>query len=138
MQSPKIFFDFVSLNLPYTECSILLSPIFARMLNCKQPVARNSIPRVKELCRLLDFGDACDRPEQDLKDSTQAWRKQYVANDGTRGKDLIHWRSAETQSGLRHMTKDFLHVGGNGLRYWSLDDYQYPKKNLEYPRDEQK
>ena len=107
------------------------------MSHCKPPIAQNLIPLVKELCQHLEFGDAYDRPEQDLKVATQCWRKQYINYDGTRGKDLTDWRSAKTQSDLNGMARDFLRMGGYDLAYWSSKDHQDSNRILEYPRDEQ-
>ena len=91
---------------------------------------------MKGLCQNLEFGDAYDRPEQDLKESTQNWRKQYINPDRTRGNDLTDWRSAKTQNDLNRMAEDYLRLGGYGLGYWPSGNHRHPKRTLEYPRDE--
>lgn len=99
---------------------------------------QNRIPKVKDLCQALGFGVSIERPEQDLKDSTQNWRKQYITSDGTFGKDLKEWRSAKTQNDLLAMSRDYLEIGGWGMSHWPSSGNESPRDIPEYPRDQQK
>lgn len=99
-------------------------------------IQQNQIPRVKDLCQALGFGNTYDRTEQDLKDSTQIWRKQYKTTEGVPGKSLTEWRTIKTQEDLWFMSKDYLDIGGYGRYHWPSKGKASPKSVLEYPRDE--
>ncbi len=102
----------------------------------RQIIQQNQIPRVKDLCQALGFGNTYDRTEQVLKDSTQSWRKHYKTSEGIPGKDLTEWRTAKMQEDLWRMSKDYLDGGGYGMIHWPSQGKASPRSVPEYPRDE--
>lgn len=101
------------------------------------PIPQSQVPIVKELCEKLGFESLSDR--QPLLDSTHQWRRMYLCKDGTFGKDLIQWKSLDTQRKLRKMAEEYVECSGNGPRFWPLKERPTERSRtrdvLEYPED---
>ena len=92
------------------------------------------IPPVKKICHDLGFGIYVDRPDHQLKEASQTWRRQYVTDLGVPGKDLREWRDLKTQIDLTAMVDAFLEKGGYGEKLWPSRNS--PSRRIpEYPRD---
>lgn len=104
----------------------------------KPPIAQNRIPKVKDLHESLGFGPSFNRPVTDLQDSTHHFRKEYLASDGTPGRDITDWKTTKTQNELLRMTRTFLEDEHYGLKYWSSKESASPKRIPEYPKDSKK
>ena len=105
------------------------------LLSSASPITQNKIPKVKEICEALDFGPTSDRPNADLTDSTQIWRKGYTTSRGLPGRSLIDWRNADVRQGLRLMAQDFLEHGDYGRRKWPSVRRDDCARWPIYPRD---
>ncbi|KAH0558728.1 hypothetical protein GP486_004625 [Trichoglossum hirsutum] len=82
---------------------------------------QTSIPTVGALCEKLGYGKAKNEvtglSKNDLTETTQVWRKKYVASSGKPGRELKDWKSATERQELLVMATEYLDEG-NGERFW--------------------
>ena len=104
----------------------------------RSPLAQNQIPQIRELQEKLGFGGRDGRSPADLRDATHHFRKEYLASEGTPGRDLKDWKTLQTQTELLRMARTFLEDEHYGMKFWSASPNSSSKQGLEYPKDSDK
>ena len=101
-------------------------------------IAQRDVPRIKDICDSLGTQTSSARSRYELASTTHGWRREFVTEDGIRGRDLRDWNSWEVQDDLHRMTVEYLEKGGYGHQYWPAEDCLSPRTNLEYPKDKER
>lgn len=78
----------------------------------------SSLPKITDLRKLLNFGDASSSRAQGFNDIVRAFRRTYRTGTGVPGVDLHDWKSPEHQSELTKMARKFLDEQNYGRIFW--------------------
>ena len=105
------------------------------MFSSKYSIAQNQLLEVKELYEQLGFDGANEDSSADLKDDLCHFRGEYLASNGTPSRDLVEWRTPQTQNELLRMARAFLVTECYGLKHWPVMSGPASKGRLAYPKD---
>lgn len=100
--------------------SLLLAHLYltTKMSSPSSKATASSLPKITDLRKLLNFGDASSSRAQGFNDIVRAFRRTYRTSTGVPGVDLHDWKSPEHQSELTKMVRKFLDEQNYGRVYW--------------------
>jgi hypothetical protein len=92
--------------------------LITKMSSPSSKATASSLPKITDLRKLLNFGDASSSRAQGFNDIVRAFRRTYRTSTGVPGVDLHDWKSPEHQSELTKMARKFLDEQNYGRVFW--------------------
>jgi hypothetical protein len=89
-----------------------------KMSSPSSKATASSLPKITDLRKLLNFGDASSSRAQGFNEIVRAFRRTYRTSTGVPGVDLHDWKSLEHQSELTKMARQFLDEQNYGRVFW--------------------